>query len=328
MVALRARWEVVAVASLLALGCSAEPSETPPVGEACDDIGLCLTAPESGIQLRSEGNEIEAGADVEYCEVVVLPGDANDVYYVHRFEVAMTEFSHHLIVSAITPGSATDDAAEVGARVPCLSGDVFGGDTLPVTGSQQPYNDTRYPDRVGRRYYGGQKLVFDYHYFNTSSAPVRARAAVNFHTTTADEIDRLAQTFGMLNVAIDIPAMSDAEFTRGCALHQEMDVFSLTRHTHRWGTDFDVWFKGGPRDGEHIFHSANYEDVLHEFAEPVRVMPGEGFDFSCAFSNTETHGLKFGLKATDEMCILFGDWYVPFEMADENPFQDGCFITE
>jgi hypothetical protein len=306
-------------------GCTT--TTTTPPEEECDDVGLCLAPPESGLQVKSEGYEIEAGTDVEYCEVVALPGDPSEVYYINRFEVAMTQYSHHLIVSAIEPGTETDMNANVGDRVPCTGGDVFGGEIIPVTGSQQPYNDTTYPDRVGRRYYGGQKLVFDYHYYNTSSAPIRARAAVNFHTTTEDKIERLVQTFGMINLTINTPPMSDATFKNGCTLHQETEVFSLIRHTHRWGTDFDVWFKGGERDGKHVFHSADYEDVEHRFETPIRMKPGEGFDFSCSYTNTESYPLTFGLKATDEMCILFGDWYVPFDM-DHEPFQDGCFITK
>ncbi len=317
------------VVALATTGCSSESE--PPGGpkENCDELGLCLTEPASGFQVRSEGYEIQPGEDVEYCEVVVLPGDPSTTYYVTRFEVAMTEFSHHLIVSAIEPGTETDANAAPGDRVPCTGGDVFGGEVIPVTGSQQPYHDTTYPERVGRVYTGGQKLVFDYHYFNTAQEPISARAAVNFHTTDAANIDRIVQTFGMVNLAIDIPPMSEEAFTRECILHQEMDVFSLTRHTHKWGTDFEVWFHGGARDGEHIFHSASYEEnVDHIFDEPVRLKAGEGFAFKCAFRNTEEHALKFGLKATDEMCILFGDWYVPLDSPDREPFQDGCLITE
>lgn len=317
------------LSTLAAAGCSSESEPADAPKEVCDELGLCLDEPANGFQVRSEGYEIAAGDDVEYCEVVVLPGDASTTYYVTRFEVAMTEFSHHLIVSAIEPDTDTDANAAPGDRVPCTGGDVFGGELLPVTGSQLPYHETVYPDRVGRVYTGGQKLVFDYHYFNTSPEPIRARAAVNFHTTDASKIDRIVQSFGMVNLAINIPPMSDAEFTRECPLNQEMEVFSLTRHTHKWGTDFEAWFHGGERDGEHIFHSPSYEEnVDHQFDEPVRLNPGEGFAFKCAFRNTEDHTLTFGLKATDEMCILFGDWYVPLDMEDREPFQDGCLITQ
>ena len=61
--------------------------DTPP---PCDDL-LCLAPPEQGFQIQSVGAAIDPGQDVEYCEVVQLPGDPSEVYYVNRFESEMTE---------------------------------------------------------------------------------------------------------------------------------------------------------------------------------------------------------------------------------------------
>ena len=37
---------------------------------------------------------------------------------------------------------------------------------------------------------------------------------------------------------------------------------------------------------------------------------GEGFRYRCEYQNTEDRTLRFGTKATDEMCNLFGSWWV------------------
>ena len=103
-------------------------------------------------------------------------------------------------------------------------------------------------------------------------------------------------------------------------------MLNVVRHTHQWGTDFNVWFAGGERDGEHIFLSEDYEDTIHSFEEPVLVKAGEGFTFSCAYRNTEDYTLNFGLKASDEMCILFSEWVVP--NIGDSASQQGCFITQ
>ena len=63
--------------------------------------------------------------------------------------------------------------------------------------------------------------------------------------------------------------------TAECKFNQTAYVHKLTRHTHRWGQDFDVWFAGGEKDGEHIFKSEHYEDVDHVFSEPILVEKGE-----------------------------------------------------
>jgi hypothetical protein len=223
----------------------------------------------------------------------------------------MTDHSHHLIVAAVQPGTQTDMDTQVGMKEICNSADHFGGELEPVTGSQHPYHDETFPDGVGRIYKGGQKLVFDYHYFNTTSEPVQARGAVNFHLVDESEIDRIAQGFGFYNANIFIPAGGKADFTEECTFNQDVTVFKLVRHTHQWGTDFDAWFAGGAHDGEHIFTSPDYETTDFMLDEPVVVHAGEGFRFRCAFENTTDNLLTFGLKATDEMCILFGEWYVP-----------------
>jgi hypothetical protein len=51
---------------------------------------------------------------------------------------------------------------------------------------------------------------------------------------------------------------------------------------------------------------------------------GEGFRYRCEFQNTEERTIRFGTKATDEMCNLFGGWWVVSEGDAESPQQ--CMI--
>lgn len=276
-----------------------------PVGE------LCLAPPASGFQVETNGDEIQPGEDIEYCEVVALPGGPADTYYVEGFELAMTAFSHHLIVAAAKPGSDTEKAISPGMKQKCYGADVFGGDIVGVTGSQKPHHEEQFPEGVGKRFQGGQKLIFDYHYFNSSKAPVKAKAAVNFRTVDASKVTREAHAFGFYNLGFSVPPNSTKSFAGECRFKHDVVVSKLTRHTHQWGKDFSVAYAGGAKDGEPIWTTPNYEDTDHLFAEPVLMKSGEGFRFTCEFENTTAKTLKFGLTASDEMCILFGTWYTP-----------------
>jgi hypothetical protein len=273
---------------------------------------LGLDPPERGFQIRSVGADIPPGADVEYCEVGRLPGEASDTYYVTSFEFGNGPNSHHLIVSAAIPGGSAEAALEalgVGNRVECLSADsMFGeGGFEGVGGSQQPYAEVAFPAGVGRKYQGGQLVVFDYHYLNTTAETVQARSAVNFHLTDESEIEHLARGFGFSNLTIDTPAGATGSFVGECHFKTDVNVGGLSRHTHRWGTDFSVWYSGGARDGEEIWTSNDWEhDVNYAFAEPVPMSAGEGFRIQCDYANTTDRPLRFGTSATDEMCILFG----------------------
>ena len=160
---------------------------------------------------------------------------------------------------------------------------------------------------MGHVFHGGQRVVFDYHALNTSGAPVPAAHRLNLHRV--DQIDKQARLFGFYNQYIEIPPRSSRSFVDECAFNSEILVWSLARHTHRRGTNFDVWWAGGAHDGEHLWTSTDWEqDINFEFDEPAVMPAGTGFRWQCAFDNPTDEPLIFGPEATDEMCILFGQF--------------------
>lgn len=272
---------------------------------------LGLKQPENGFQVRSRGATIPAGGDVEYCEVAELPGDPSDTYYVKAIELGNAPLSHHLFLTAPEPGGVADQKIrelEIGDKVPCLSGQqAFGDIDHPtVYGIQQPYGGLIFPEGVGRIFHGGQRIVFDYHYYNTTEEPAEARSVVNFHVTDKATIEHIAEGVAFTNWTIDTPAGASASFKGKCTFTEDVMVAGLARHTHRWGTDFSVWFEGGDQDGEHIWTTNDWQhDINFPFDEPRLMKAGEGFSFECSYHNTEDYALRFGTNATDEMCILF-----------------------
>ena len=289
----------------------------------CDEEP-CLAVPEYGFQIRDEGTTIQSGEDVEYCEVVVMPGDPSDTYYIKGFDSAMTRGSHHLIVGAVIAGTQTDENATPGDRVTCVGPDAFGGDLVDVTGQQVPYHQDAFPEGVGRIYHGGQKLVFNYHYLNATDDPLEARAAVNFYAADASCVEKVAESAGFYNLQIGVEDGETGSFTKSCTFSQDVMVHKLSRHTHQWGTDFPVYFEGGGSDGDLIHTSPNYEDPDYTFEEPILVKAGEGFRWTCNYDNDSGHYLMFGTEATDEMCILFATIYSPTGMEVEG--EEGCFF--
>ncbi len=317
------------VALLLLAACSS--SDDGKKNEPADEKYLGLSTPTDGFQVRNLGKDIQPGEDVEYCEVAEMPGEPDTVYYVNRLEFANGNASHHLIIDTAKPGSAAEEnlrGRNVGDQVECLSSQSAFGDGFEFTGGiQRPYGDLVFPEGVGRVYHGGQRFVFDFHYYNTTDRTVQARSAVNFHTTSADEVTRIAQIVGFNNVTIDTAPGEHGSFVGECRYKADVEVHSLTRHTHRWGTDYSVWFSGGARDGEHIWTSHDFqEDTFFPFDQPILMKAGEGFRFQCDYQNTETHALRFGPNATDEMCILFS---IAWEADVGTPFgNEDCFISQ
>ncbi|HMJ13836.1 MAG TPA: hypothetical protein VK524_20605 [Polyangiaceae bacterium] len=291
---------------------------------------LGLEKPANGFHVRSQGELIRAGEDVEYCEVAELPGEADKEYYVSGIELGNGLGSHHLIVEVAEPGSVADQklrSLSIGDRVPCFSAEsAYGQGMYSLFGIQQPYGRVDYPPGVGRVVYGKQRAVFDYHYLNTTSEDVRSQSAINIHVTNGESITHIVDGFGFYNWTIDVPAGKTASFKGECTFNRDVMVAGLARHTHRWGTDYSVWNASDPDDAAPFWTSTDWEhDVNYGWEEPRLFRAGEGFRFECNYNNTETHRLRFGTQARDEMCILFG---LAWDAGDERVIpSQSCDLT-
>jgi hypothetical protein len=182
----------------------------------------------------------------------------------------------------------------------------------------------QYPEGVGKIYYGGQKLSFDYHYFNISDGPVMARAALNMHLVEEADVVHIARQFGFYNLGISTPSGESRSFTKACTFTGNVVVWSLTRHTHKWGTDFSVSWEKGANDGQHLWTSTDWETDTNFLMPggPLTMNAGTGFEFTCEYNNTTDGTLRFGVNATDEMCILFGTYWKVNE--SDNTADQGC----
>jgi hypothetical protein len=286
-------------------GAPGEPS--PP--DCTSAAAVCLDVPEGGFKLETKGTTIGPGEDVQYCEVVEIPGAPGEPIFVSAIDGKMTPYSHHLNAMIVVPGSPADLATSPGDFAPCLNNgrDPFGSGLREIFTMGTPENHMTLPDGIGHRLEGGQKVVMNYHYFNASVDTVPARAALAFHTTEAANVERELRRFGLYNIGIEIPEKSRARFTSECKMSQDIEIMSLWRHTHRWGTDFSVWRTGGTADGEHVFTKTDWEhDITFTPESPFVIRKDEGLRFECAFENTTDAPLAFGELANDEMCILYG----------------------
>jgi len=312
MTAFHRLWTSTALLCLATTPACSSGSDDPK--EASHETYMGLEAPAHGFQVRSVGTTIGPGEDVEYCEVAELPGTPDTTYFMNSVEMANGKGSHHLIVEYAEPGSPADEklrAMNVGDRVPCISvTTAFGEGTRMVGGIQHPYGEKALPPGIAQKYFGGQRIVFDYHYYNATEDAVEARSAMNVHTLPEDDVEQLAAVLGFPNWTIDTPPGQKASFKGDCRFEHDTRVGMLVRHTHQWGRDFSAWFAGGARDDEHIWTTPDYEtETDHPFEQPAQLKAGEGFRFECQYENTENHRLRFGVNATDEMCILFGYYW-------------------
>ncbi len=159
-----------------------------------------------------------------------------------------------------------------------------------------PITQLQLPEGVGRIYYGGQRVVVDYHYFNPTPDPIPARHAINLHQVEEQDVQHVAQTWGFYNFLVFALPGQEAQTAAACTFNDDVVLHSLTRHTHRWGTDFHIWHEGGEKDGQHLWSSESWEtEVDYVFEEPLFVPAGEG---SRSSANTTTPRIQFSPLAS------------------------------
>ncbi|HEX6241659.1 MAG TPA: hypothetical protein VFZ61_12215 [Polyangiales bacterium] len=314
----------------------AAPDATPASAEAGpfvpnqDDPFLGLPEPAAGFRVKSQGMDVPNDSDVEFCEVAELPGTPDQEYIVRAVELANGLGSHHLVIGVAAPGSEAEAklrSLKLGDKRPCYTvGADYGLGVTNLTFTQTPYRMADMPDGIAKRLHGGQRIIFDYHYFNYSGKTIRAKSALAFHLMEKDKLKNIANELGFSNFTIDTPPGATRVFKAACKLKHDMWLMNLVRHTHQKSTEFDVWYEGGPNHGKLVWSSKDWEhDTEHRFPEPILMKAGQGFKFSCGFRNDGNKNLRMGTAASDEMCILNGTIWSP-EVGAPPPFA-GCTTT-
>lgn len=281
------------------------------------DVDFEAPPPDEGFQLQTQGVRLASGEDDEWCEAFEVPPhpDGDDATWcITRFEVAMTPGYHHLFVSHAPLGSDSEALmrGKVGKRSRCVGGAhvTYGTDLLPIPLPQGLYADVPYYPGVGMRLTPGQLISVNYHYLNASEGDVIAETKLNFHADSCEGLVEMGQ-FGYYNQAIAIPPHGEAHSEIHSTFSQDVYVLDLFRHTHRLGVETPISFYGGPRDGEVIFVSPDYElGAGFRFEEPQLMHAGEGFSIDCHWYNPTDEWVRFGPTADDEMCMLLGTWWV------------------
>jgi hypothetical protein len=318
----------VAIA-FLALGCTSQTGSgfADPVAAGGTETALDLAPPSAGFQLESQGVPIEPGDDVRWCEVLRVPGAADDVYRVDRIEGLLSPGARDLIVSIAPLGSETEALMEVGAHVPCTrAGEAFGEDLEELTSTQRTWLDQQYPRGVGVTIHGGQRIAVDYLYVNTGEETSNAKIKLNFHAGRDGAFRRTAHTARFNNLTIYTPPRGRSSHLAECAFPADVWIGELVRRTQQRGTGFSVWISGGDRDGELIWHSTRPDEPNLELAEPIRLQAGEGLRFECDYLNTSDRELRFGVNASDETCALNSLYWQADERSDMG--QADCLLFE
>jgi hypothetical protein len=183
---------------------------------------------------------------------------------------------------------------------------------LFLGGSMVQEGEYAFPDGVGLYLPAGGGIDFNTHFVNRTSDTILGEAYANIYTTDISNVKHVAIPLFLNNTNINLPAhkstVVSAVFTNDST--NPLNVFMLTSHNHEHGVKFQIKIFGGPRNGELVYESTDWEHPLIKSFDPPIVIPkGQGLQSVVTYNNATNNTIGFGLKSTDEMNIIFGYAY-------------------
>lgn len=232
---------------------------------------------------------------------------------VHSMHNKLSNGSHHLIVyrvSSVTSESLTP--------TPCqpFAGTLTGGGTTPIMITQKKDDSLTLPDGVAYTFAANQFIRLEMHYINTTDAPIDITATSEFVTMPAADVKNEADFLFMGTPDINIPAgqsQTIRRFLKMPTFLANANIFAITGHTHKMGTDMQVGYSNGfmmPITSVYKPTAFNWDEPDTTFATPPFKIPANGgFDFQCSYTNTSGGTVGFGESANDEMCFFWAYYY-------------------
>lgn len=271
-------------------------------------------APANGIQFHLGPFEVAPGVDREF--LYYDPLNYEEDVFINRFEVVMRPGSHHFlwylfddeIQTLPAPYTYRDFRDERGQTqfINLLATQYH----IFFAGTQTPRTDYRFPPGVALRLPGGQGLDLNSHYVNRGPTPRTGEVYANLHFAEADEIEKVAEVMFLSNFDIHLPPKQVTTLTKTFDFDVRTHVFHLWSHAHETMTEFKVEVAGGPRDGELVYISYDWEHPpLLQIDPPLTLEAGQGLKLTTTYDNYTDRTLRFGLLSQDEMMILFGYAY-------------------
>jgi hypothetical protein len=276
---------------------------------------LTVPAAGTGFQLSIAPFDIQPNFERELFTRKMV-GNTQAVY-VNRFAIKMRGGSHHFIAydfrdksSALLPGLndirdlRNADNSMNFLTVLSMSNHVF------LAGSQAQEQDYTFPEGAALLIPAGASLDLNTHYVNKTTAVTKGEAQINLYTVDKAKVQRVVQTLDLGNQSLSIPANSRVTLTKSFTFDKPRKILALTSHMHKLGEKFVIKINGGPRNGEVVYTSTDWEHPdLITFKTPLDMQKGEGLTSEITYNNTTTKLVRFGLTSEDEMGIIFGYYY-------------------
>ena len=288
-------------------------------------------APGEGFQMHLGPFFLEPGEEIEFYKKEKVGN--SELENVTKFEAFFNEESHHFLLFEFVPG--TDGQEPEGLR-PVTVQNAF-QDAEYMVGWVDP-DITELPEGTAYKIDPNAVLDLNYHLINYASngdSILAAEAYINYYTDNNSPVELIEMHSELLiNLGIFIPnngqevSFTDVVIDNQASPTDTMYVWFLSSHTHKYGTDYDI-YKRNPDGsiGEQLyegFYNSTYEfnQGYYDWEHPANLYLDEVYGellpinkrdgliqiakYRIPGSANESQPLvTFGLTTNDEMMLAF-----------------------
>ena len=280
-----------------------------------------------GFQLHFGPIFLEPNQELEYIYRYEVQNE--NALEINGFDVAMNDQSHHFLFFKFNEGAETnqpDGLLEV-TNASSISGTAIAisSDTKMIGGWAYSKEITL-PEKTAYYWDENEVLKFNYHILNYSDAAVMpAEIYVNVMTqqlgTATHEMHSEFHLDSPFNLFIP-PGEHSFDWNYDqfdeASPSDSVHIWALGAHTHKFGTDFDIYTQEGGQQGEQVyegFYNIDYtvNQGFYDYSEPpfrfydefLTIKADDGLFITADYNNTSNSTVGFGLTTEDEMFGLF-----------------------
>ncbi len=302
-----------------------------PVSEAVADVSLladttrytppdfiALDPPQKGFQLHLGPYDVWPAEIHDREFMYYQPYPTSEDIFVTRYEISITQNSHHFLLYNYPNGMATPtpnvfrdirNAQGVGNIIHLIQlGNLFPFQLF--VGTQLPYLNYYFPPGVALRLPAGSGFDLNSHSVNRSGESQEGEVYVNIHTVDQSEVQRAADYDFFGNFNISLPPNATTTLTYDGFFDEKRQIIQMWSHSHEHTLEFNIYRIGGEDDGQQIYWTNDWEHPpFLGFDPPLTVNPGEGLRLVTTYNNWTNKTITFGPLSSDEMQFVFFLYY-------------------
>lgn len=287
-----------------------KPWDYDPATIPADFVSLKKPDPGTGYNLHVPAFPIPANFEREWFMRVPI-GNTEEIY-MSGYEVKQREGSHHVIAYQYQDEKKVGlpkigemrDQNQADGRINAFS-NMENMNLLAEAAS--PYQRVDFPEGFAVPIAANSTLDLNSHYFNKSNQTIFGEVSMNIYTKPKSAVKYFLKQQSADNVdVLVLPAKKTTTIEYTEIFPEKRKLKVLFSHMHKRGKKFEVYYVGGPKDGQLMYTNDNWHDPKFVYVPDfIEIEKGNGVRTMITYENDTNREIRFGVTSEDEMGIFF-----------------------